>query len=551
MLHVSRVLVLLLIALVVAAWADEQTENQAAIDKLLRRAGQRSGRGDYEGALADISKLLELDAKSADAYNLRGTAYFNQAKYAEALADYTQAIELNPKHADAYANRGNTHYRMQDYKAAIGDYDKEVELRPESQYAWNRRGVGCEVVGNVMDALTSYDKALALDPKFADAWFNRGDVRRKLGMLKAAIEDYSQAVELEPGRAGYFNTRGLARSQNDDLESGLADLTQALKLEPAMPAAYENRWVIYSRLGQTEAAQNDWDENLKLLPNNEAYLQSLKEKLLPIYKQYPAPKSVDEFLNRGAAFYAGMYYIQAAADYRRASELDDFNPDASFDLGISLSNLGYYDGAIDAYKKCIDADDRYFRALFEAGELYRFRLNQPEEAIKYLDKAIAVKPDYVVAFASRGAAKKTKGDLDGAVKDLDRALELDPKNTFAYWNRGEAELNRKNYDRAIVDLTKASELDPTYSYPLQLRGQAKRAKKDYPGAIADLTAAYNVFKGGYILMHRGLTYLDMGKPAEAQKDFDEALKLYPALKPELDAEIAKTKSGAEKRKGTK
>jgi len=174
----------------------------------------------------------------------------------------------------------------------------------------------------------------------------------------------------------------------------------------------------------------------------------------------------------------------------------------------------------------------------------RYRMSRYEEAVKFLDQAIAVKPDYIVAFSSRGAAKSSAGDVAGAIKDFDRAIELDPKNTFAFWNRGEIEIKQGNYDKAIADLTKASELDPTYSYPLQLRGQAKRAKKDYQGAVADFTAAYGLFKGAYILMHRGLTYMDMGKTAEAKKDFDEAVKLYPAIKPEIDREIAKTKAVA-------
>ena len=537
---------LILLTLVSVGLADESTSNNTTVEKLIRRAGQRSGRGDFEGALADIEKALQLDPRSADAFNQRGTVYYNQAKYAEALADYNKAVEFNPQHADAYANRGNTRYAMQDYKGAVEDYRKDIEMRPDSQYAWNRCGIGQEAAGNMMAALACYDKTVSLDPTFADGWSNRGDAKRKLGMHKQAIEDYSKAIDLDSSRATYFNRRGLARGQIDDLAGAVADLTQALSIDPKMAAAHENRWLVNSRLGHADAAQQDWNEYLKLAPNDHTYLQSLADKLLPVYKQWPAPKTVDDFVNRGNAFYRGAYYVQAATDYRRATEIDDFSTAAFFDLALALNNLGYYDGAIDAYKKCVEADDRYFEGLYQMGELYRYRLGQPDEAIVCFDRALAVKPDYASALESRGAAKKDKSDFAGALKDFEKVLELNPNSSFAYWNRGDVAFKQGSFQKAIADVTKACELDPKNSYPLQLRGQIKRQMKDYPGAVADFTAAYGIFNGAYILMHRGLTYLDMGKTADAQKDFDEAVKLYPGIKPELDREIEKAKAGGVK-----
>lgn len=393
---------------------------------------------------------------------------------------------------------------------------------------------------NAADA--DYSQAITLDPLFVEPYFNRGDARRKLGMSTAAIADYTRGLELDSSRAYYFASRGFAKWLIDDLEGAVSDLNQALQLDPKLAFAYENRGVALTRLGKTEAGQQDWNESLKLVPTNQAYLQLLKEKLLPIYQKYPAPQTSVEFVMRGSVLFADGLYQQAVADFRRAAELDEFNADAFYDLGLSFDKLNYFDAAVEAYKKCVEADDRYFNAYQQLGELYRFRLNQFEEAIKCQDKAIEVKPDLVSAWASRGAAKKSLEDFPGAITDFDKTLELDPTYFFGWWNRAETYYKMGSYDKALADVTKSAELDPNSASALQLRGNVKRAKKDYQGAIADFTDSEKLAPGAYPLMYRGFAYLEMGNAAAAQKDFDAALKLLPSLKPEMDQEIAKIKS---------
>src|SRR5436190_15911175 len=43
------------------------------------------------------------------AYVNRGNAYHSRGEYDQAIADYGKAIEINPKYAEAYNNRGATH----------------------------------------------------------------------------------------------------------------------------------------------------------------------------------------------------------------------------------------------------------------------------------------------------------------------------------------------------------------------------------------------------------------------------------------------------------
>ena len=59
---------------------------------------------------------------------------------------------------------------------------------------------------------------------------------------------------------------------------------------------------------------------------------------------------------------------------------------------------------------------------FEQG----FNATDPDEKLRCYSEAIRLDPDFADAYANRGAARRQKGDLDGALKDLDEAIRLNP-----------------------------------------------------------------------------------------------------------------------------
>ena len=73
--------------------------------------------------------------------NNRGLAYADKEDYDRAIADYDKALELDPKDATAYNNRGFTYDKKGDYDKAIADYNKALELDPKDATAYNNRGI--------------------------------------------------------------------------------------------------------------------------------------------------------------------------------------------------------------------------------------------------------------------------------------------------------------------------------------------------------------------------------------------------------------------------
>lgn len=98
------------------------------------------------------------------AYQQSADAHLVKGEYDLAVADYNKVIELNPKNAVTYLSRGLSYYYKQSYNEAISDYNKGIELAPNESMAYFNRGDSYEKLGEAQKAIADYQKAVALNP---------------------------------------------------------------------------------------------------------------------------------------------------------------------------------------------------------------------------------------------------------------------------------------------------------------------------------------------------------------------------------------------------
>jgi TonB family protein len=93
----------------------------------------------------------------------RANANFVMGEYDEAITDYSKAIELNPKESTIFLSRGIAFFNRKNFNQAISDFDKVIELAPDESMAYYNRGNALEKIGNFEKALADYKKASELD----------------------------------------------------------------------------------------------------------------------------------------------------------------------------------------------------------------------------------------------------------------------------------------------------------------------------------------------------------------------------------------------------
>ena len=84
--------------------------------------------GNFDKAIKDFSKAIELDPKNAYAYNNRGLYKYHIQDKAGAIEDYNKAIELDPNNREAYFNKANYLFDLGNKSGACANWTKAGEL---------------------------------------------------------------------------------------------------------------------------------------------------------------------------------------------------------------------------------------------------------------------------------------------------------------------------------------------------------------------------------------------------------------------------------------
>ena len=62
-------------------------------------------------------------------YNNRGWAYYCLKQYERAIQDFSKAIQLNSNYALAYTNRGTAYKKLGNISAANSDFEESKRIR--------------------------------------------------------------------------------------------------------------------------------------------------------------------------------------------------------------------------------------------------------------------------------------------------------------------------------------------------------------------------------------------------------------------------------------
>lgn len=237
-----------------------------------RRGSASASRRDYEHALADLSRAIELAPGQPEYHYERGMAYWSGGQPDKALEDFGQAIDLQPADVPARMARAELRARRGDPAGAISpDLDAADRAAPREADIRLSLGDLYEHVQNQPAAIAQFDAWISAhnrdDVQMPRARNARCRARTLTGQgLDQALDDCNFAVRREPKNAGFLDSRGLVYLRKGEYTRAIADYDAALTLDPKQAWALYGRGLARQGLGQAAAGRADIAAALALAP---------------------------------------------------------------------------------------------------------------------------------------------------------------------------------------------------------------------------------------------------------------------------------------------
>ena len=262
---------------------------------------------------------------------------------------------------------------------------------------------------------------------------------------------------------------------------------QQIKSLKDFPDGYLAVGDFYRRLGDTDAATKEYREG-----------QSRDPKRKTLYQK----RIVEAFMARGKASEAEEINRQILKD----------NPQDSFAKeveGSLLLDRGDVAGAMVDLQGAVTADPKNPANHYRLGLAHKARAisdrsvaaGEIEQARQEFERALAIRPDFVLARLDLARIEIAKGDYEGAMKTAAQALKDDPSNLSAKIIESAALLGQKKIAEARQLLESVRAQSPNSPDVVYQLGGVSLIEKKYKEADQEFRRAYDLSPNNM----RGLT----------------------------------------------
>lgn len=317
LIFISIGVIFLIIGIIIG---KQQTTN--GLKTLLRNGIKAKERKDFNTAIINLNKAIELDSCCLEAYFYRGGIYLEQEQYIEAIADYTKSIEIEPRSQCAYLSRGIANEHLRRFPESMSDYTKAMNLSSKEQIYINflRKGM-CHCMKKPLNNCNGFKQT---DPPTKKISANE---------TKAFTTEYALNVIPPPTDKISFIERGKIHEIQNNFSEAILDYTMAIELDPNSKICYKLRGNLYYSQQKYAEAIADYNKVIELSPNQESQDHNLRGKLFEkqqkhqeAIKDYSVaielnPNEAEYYLNRGKLLQLMGKSKEAEEDFTKASSL--------------------------------------------------------------------------------------------------------------------------------------------------------------------------------------------------------------------------------------
>lgn len=326
--------------------------------------------GRLSAALRTLSRLNEMFPDFEPGYCYRVAAYAELGRHDKAEEIFYLAQQLKPDCPHCFFHMGNSLADRGDHERAIYCWQRSLEIDADFGGVKGQMARAYQAMGDHERAKTYYLEAIRQDPGDVDLLLEMGELLLDAGDFDASITKFRQVIDLTPDHIDAHFALADALLQTNAPSGALELLEQVRELDPDFVGLDLPTGSAYLKLGRhTEA-----------LP----FLEKAVDK---------RPKSKEPLMLLGNCLLCLQKPSHAADAFRRVIALDANVPESHHNLGICC-----------------------------------FLMGDHEEGIEHCERAIALRPDYLLAVVKSALAYQWLGRFSQAREMIEYGLRVDPEN---------------------------------------------------------------------------------------------------------------------------
>lgn len=359
-------------------------------------------------------------------YNTVGKFLEKFKMYDSAEKVYNDAVSKTTKSEYFYNKMGDLALRNKNVDKTLECYRKVLEANPLNRSVLVKLATILQTYypENTEEAIDCYEKLLEFDVDTAQIYYELGHLYMSKEDKLNSVSAFKLAVDRDPENPFFNNSLGYAYAKAELYDDAIEHYQKAISLNP------DPEWtsIVCQALGSIYAENKG---------NVEAAVSTYQAGIIL------DPKNYDLYIALGDIYMADYDLDQAIRSYCDAITLNPDDARAYSKVGIALWEKDYLEEALVAYHKAVELSPENEYAQNNLGILYLDGLADAEEALEYFEEAIALNPNYTLAYFNAGRASQEMGFTNDAANYYQMAIDL---------NRLTNELNEEDIQQRLHSL---------------------------------------------------------------------------------------------------
>jgi tetratricopeptide (TPR) repeat protein len=403
-----------------------------SVQTMAMLAGMYSKAKREKDAIPLYRKIIELTGGTPDLKRQFAATLLDNGESAEALTLLTQLSESEPQDATAKIMLARAQVSERKFADAINSLKALLASDPDNIEAEFYLGNAYEQSGQGEQAVTIFSKLISTSQSGSEELKKNIPVFQQhlalsyqdIGEYAKAIAIYEDMVKADPSPRTYFSLINVYRVDRQ-YDKALAMGKQQLDKNPKD----DNIALVYAR---TLADAGKAREGAEIL-----------DKML-----LNSPKNLDLYINLSQIYIQAKRFGDAEKVLRRA-ENEKLDPEKlKFQLAMVYDKQKDFGKAESLFKEILKENPNDGPTLNYIGYMLADRGVRLDEAVKYVEQALAQEPNNPAYLDSLGWALFKKNDMQGAEKYLLQAGEMEKKDPVIHDHIGDLYLKSGNLEKA-------------------------------------------------------------------------------------------------------